>query len=499
MAAPQIQQMYDQGRLAYESGQFDRAGAIFVQLLQKEPRNVHFLLGLASCERKRLRFDNAMKLLQKAAKLKPMMPELHCAMGDIDRICLNDEQAITHYQRTLAIRKHYPPAVGGLADLYRKLNRYDEAIELIRGAIQATRAPDPGLAEAYTAIAARAQCEAEAIAYIRSVLETQLPPITRSTLLFGLAGMLDRVGEHAPAWDAVVEASKLKRQKWDPDAYTRLIDKTIEFWTRERLRDLPTSGLETSEPVFIVGMPRSGTSLVEQIIAAHSEGAGAGELNEMMAIAARFQQHLPRPMPGFLFETGGITEQGLKTQAEGYLAHARGVSARLGDFAGAKRIVDKLPYNFQVLPMIQMLFPKATVIHTVRDPRDVCVSCYFQNFLGPIGYAYDVGHLAQYCADYQRLMAHLKTVLDLPILDVRYERLVTEPEPVIRKILTHVGLPYDENCLNFHASKRAVHTASVEQVRRPMYTSSSGRWKRYGDRALPLVEALRSAGVQLAE
>ncbi len=491
--------MYDHGRAAYEAGQYELGVKVFSRLLQSETKNAHVMFGLASCLMKLNHYAEAMKLLRKAVKAKPMMPELHCAMGNIERTCLNDKPAIEHFQRALAIRKGYPPAVSGLAEMYRKLGRFDDAISLVEGSVDISGEPDAHIAEAYLVIARKARLEHEAIAYIRRVLKTQIPAATRSGLLFGLGGLLDRVGEHTQAWESIEQACELKPKPWDPDAYTRAVDQMLEFWTRDRIGSLPTSGIESSEPVFIVGMPRSGTSLVEQIIAAHPEGAGAGELNEMMAIAARLQSKVSGTAPGFLTETKGITQESLRAQAEGYLAHASKVSAMLGDFAGARRIVDKLPYNYQVLPMIQLLFPNASVIHTVRDPRDVCVSCYFHDFLGPLGYSYNLDYLARFYADHERIMAHLKRELDLPILEVRYEELISDTEAGIRGILEHIGLAFHEDCLNFHASTRAVHTASVEQVRRPIYKSSAQRWKRYNEKAIPLVEALKNAGVALSE
>ena len=219
-----------------------------------------------------------------------------------------------------------------------------------------------------------------------------------------------------------------------------------------------------------------------------------------MSVAATRQQQLKvhRAMVFFNDETKA-TPQTLARECEEYLKSVHRISAQLGDKTEFTRIVDKLPYNYQVLPLIQMMFPNARVIHTVRDPRDVCVSCYFQDFLGELGYSYNLDHLAHYYAQHTRIMDHMKSVLDIPILEVRYEELVTDPEPRIREMLDHLGLEFHEDCLNFHASKRAVHTASLDQVRKPMYTSSSQRWKRYGSKIEPLLAALKDAGVELPE
>lgn len=496
MSTPHSERLYDEGRRAYEQGRYDIGIRNFAQALKAEPKNAAAMLGMASCLTKVNRYAEAMQVLQKAVKLKPMAPEIHTLMGFIDRTCLHEGAAVTHYQRALAIRAGFPPAAAGLADLYRKLGRHDEAIDIVEGAIAASERPDPHLAEAYAGLAVRAGRVPEAIAYTRRVLEGRLTPMGRVGLLFGLAELLNKSGDHERAWDAVAEANALRPVRWDPEAYSRLVDHFLEFWTRDRLRSLPTSGRTTREPVFVVGMPRSGTTLIEQIIAAHPEGAGAGEINEMMAIGARLHGSAHERFMGFPSSTSNYTIPNLSREAEQYRKVARDIAARLGGpIDGATRIVDKLPYNYHMLPLIQLLFPKAAVIHTVRDPRDTCVSCWFQNFLGPLGYTANVDHLARYHADHDRIMAHLKRELDIPILDVRYEDLVANPEPGIRRILEHVGLPFHEGCLKFHESTRAVYTASVEQVRRPMYTSSTQRWRRYGPKAEPLLQALERAGV----
>lgn len=489
--------MYLQGKQAHESGNYEIAAQIFEQLVKKEPRNAVLQFALGTSLMKLKKFGLAMKHLEKAAKLKPMMPEIHATMGAIERTCLNDEAAIKHYQRTLAIRKDFPPAIYGLTDLYRKLGRFDEAVKLITAALERSHTADPHLAEAFAVIAKDAGRVQDAIDHIREVLQTDIPIVSRSSLNFRLAGLLDSIKEYEQAWETVTLANEQKVTRWDPVAYESDVDHMLKYWTRERVLEAPTSGSDSELPVFVVGMPRSGTSLVEQIIASHPAGAGAGEMNALSLAACRQQGIRNHSGMVFLRDISKITPQSLSRECDEYLASARRVSSQVGDETGAERIVDKLPYNYQILPLIQMMFPKARVIHTVRDPRDTCISCFFQDFLGELGYAYNLKQLAVYYAQHERIMAHMKELLDIPILEVRYERLVSEPEHGIRKILDHIGLDFHEDCVRFHESKRAVHTASLEQVRKPMYKTSSARWKRYGELIAPLTDAIIEAGVNL--
>ncbi|GAB5496224.1 MAG: tetratricopeptide repeat protein [Phycisphaerales bacterium] len=489
--------MYLQGKHAHESGNFEIAAQLFDQLVKKEPRNAVLQFALATSLMKLKKFEPAMKHLEKAAKLKPMMPEIHATMGAIERTCLNEDAAIKHYQRAMAIRKDFPPAIYGLTDLYRKLGRFDDAVDLITKALERSPSADPHLAEAFAVIAKDAGREQDAIDHIRKVLETDVPITTRSSLNFRLAGLLDSIKEHNQAWETVVLANDQKVTRWDPVAYETDVEDAIKYWTRERVEQAPSSGSDSEVPVFVVGMPRSGTSLVEQIIASHPAGAGAGEINALPIAACRQQGIRYHNGMVFLRDISKITSQSLSRECDEYLASARRISSQVGDEAGAERIVDKLPYNYQILPLIQMMFPKARVIHTVRDPRDTCISCFFQDFLGELGYSYNLKHLAAYYAQHERIMEHMKKVLDIPVLEVRYEQLVEEPEPGIRAILDHIGLEFHEDSVRFYESKRAVHTASLEQVRKPMYKTSSARWKRYGELIEPLTVALAGAGVSL--
>lgn len=490
--------MYLQGKQAHESGNFEIAAQIFSRLAKQEPRHAILQFALGTSLMKLKQFDAAMKHLEKASKLKPMMPEIHATMGTIERSRQNEQTAIKHYERALAIRKDFPPAIYGLSDIYRKLGRFDDAVELIVGAIERSDTIDAHLAESLAIVAKDAGREQQAIDLLHALLDTDVPITTRSALHFRLAGLLDSTGQHEEAWDTVTLANEQKVTRWDHVAYAADVDHMLSYWTRQRVEEVPSSGSDSEVPVFVVGMPRSGTSLIEQIIASHPQGAGAGEMNALPIAASHLQRVRHREMV-FLRDVSQITPELLNHACNEYLANAKRISAQVGDADDATRIVDKLPYNYQLLPLIQMMFPKARVIHTLRDPRDVCISCYFQDFLGELGYAYDLRQLASYYAHHERIMSAMKEVLDIPILEVKYEELVADSEAGIRRILDHVGLSFHEDCLRFYASDRAVHTASLEQVRKPMYTTSRARWKRYGDKISPLTEALSDAGVQLPE
>ncbi|MHA1109282.1 MAG: sulfotransferase family protein, partial [Alphaproteobacteria bacterium] len=265
-----------------------------------------------------------------------------------------------------------------------------------------------------------------------------------------------------------------------PENFERRVGRLIEYFDRERCAG--PGGSPSELPIVIVGMPRSGTSLTEQILASHSRVVGAGELGEIGQIIGWLghAHNYPKELP----------QNALKEAATGYLKYI----GKIG--RGAARVTDKMPGNFMNVGLITRMFPKARVIHCRRNPLDNCLSCFAQNFradgLGWSTDLVDLGH--QYC-QYRRIMAHWRDMLPAGrMLEIDYEDTVADLEGQARKLVDFCGLDWEDACLEFHKTERAVSTASREQVRNPIYTSSVGRWKRYGEGVSPLVESLAACG-----
>ena len=236
-------------------------------------------------------------------------------------------------------------------------------------------------------------------------------------------------------------------------------------------------------PVFIVGMPRSGTTLTEQIIAAHPSAAAAGEIGVPNRIAKSL---------GFgASDEKAFARQISRLKPKEVAALAREGLEMLVRFSKtAERITDKLPHNFELLGLIAMLFPRAKIIHCRRNPLDTCVSCFLTPLSEEHAYTHDLSALGEYYRDYAALMDYWREVLPMPILDVDYESLVADPEGQSRRLVDFVGLDWDPACLEFHAGGRAIHTISRAQVRQPIYDTSIGRWRRYEKHLGPLRAAL---------
>ena len=285
-------------------------------------------------------------------------------------------------------------------------------------------------------------------------------PWHRAQAGFSLAQILDELGEYREAFEAATRANLIRGGRFDSSAHSRWVDRVIE-----QAPTIAGEGAETdARPVFILGMPRSGTSLLEQILSGHSAIYAAGELSFIADIASRTPAWLgTRNNAGELAGLGREYLESLPVEA--------------GD---ATIVSDKMPLNFLYLGLIAAILPGARVIHCLRDPRDVAVSCYVQDFIDPaLAFSFDLRQTADYYRDYWRLMAHWRARLALPILEVHYEILVSDIEKQTQRILEFLGLPMEQACLSFHEREREVKTASHAQVRRPLYQTSVGRYRNY--------------------
>ena len=246
------------------------------------------------------------------------------------------------------------------------------------------------------------------------------------------------------------------------------VDDIVSTYSPALLSRLRGTGCQSERPVFIVGMHRSGSSLVEQILASHPLVHGAGERRHMARIAATL---------------GSETEPDrLEALGETYVG-------ALPDH-GATRVIDKTPGNFERLGLIRLILPKARIIHCHRDPLDSCLSCFKTLFQEGNGYSYDLAELGHYYRSYQRLMDHWREVLPGDVLDVAYEDVVEDLETMARRLVEFCGLPWDDACLEFHETDRPVQTASAAQVRKPIYKTAVGRWRRYESHLNALMKAL---------
>ena len=464
-------------------GQYQRAVETAVKAIETDESCLPAYLLIARIQLQHRNDEPARWAIGEALKLAPDSAEvlfdsarLHRGLGDLTT-------ALAHAERALAIDNRLPDAEGFVIHVLTLLGRDGEARQRLEAALDAWPG-DIGIALVFADWAIRLGRAGEAIQRVEACLRTrQCAPGIRRDVLFRLGPLYEHLGDYDRAFAAIHEAQQLLPRPWDPDAYDRAVSDVCANWSAEFLASAPRAHNESGHVMFIVGMPRSGTSLVEQILASHPEVAGGGELPHLSASAHSAAGPGVNLIP-FQRNLAALTESVVTQIGAGYL-HAIG-----GLAAGMTRVTDKMPANHALLGLVALALPGARIVHCRRDARDTCLSCYFTPLWEGLRYAGDLGHLGRYARAEQRLMAHWKSRLTLPILTVSYAELVTDTERIARQLVDFAGLDWHPGCLRFHESRRYVDTASAMQVRQPVYTSSLGRWRHYEKHLAPLFRAL---------
>lgn len=448
-----------------------------MRLNPRDPRG-HLHLGLMYLEQGLS--GSAVEALERAAALAPGSPGVHANLGLALQTAGDLDAAAAAYQTALRLDPEQTAALRGLARIARARRRPEEGFGLLAPAVAAgTR--NGGLLAQYAGLLAIDGRRDEAIRLLETRLAAGLADEDRLEVAFELSALYDAAGEPERAFHHAAIANRLKPVTFDPDAYRALIDRLLVAFDRTAMARLPQAGNQDQRPILIVGMPRSGTSLVEQILASHPSVHGAGELTELGLLA------LSTAAAGCEYpeSISGLTGAAVDAMANAY-------RTRLDELApGAARVVDKMWQNFEFLGFAALLLPAARVIWCRRDPADTALSCFFQHFFGTgVSFAYDLAHIGRVFVEHERAMGHWREILELPLLEVEYEKLVTEPQAQIRRLVDFTGLPWDPACLRFHETDRVVRTASYEQVRRPMYENAVGRHRAYERWLGPLYAAL---------
>ncbi len=457
-----------------DQGNLDEAVACYRRALQRNPNlaTVHNNLGVALTDQGKL--DEAIACCRRALDLKPEFAEAHYNLGNAwkDRGKLDD--AVACYRRAVDLKPTLVKAHGNLGVALQELGDLRGAEDCFRTALR----QDSKFAFAHYKLAellGGKLPENDLAAQRRLLKEPGLTDAQRLFLHFGLAQVLDARGEYAEAAEHLDRGNALQRSEWrkcgqeyNPNEYESLITRMIAVCTPEFFERVRGFGLESELPVFIVGLPRSGTTLIEQILAGHSQVFGAGEVKLAQDTMAALGVDGVDSIEG-LSRLNRPTAQRLASR---HLERLRGLSGI------ALRIVDKMPDNYLYLGLLASLFPRAKFIHCRRDLRDVAVSCWLTHFR-EIRWANDQGHIASRFHEYQRVMKHWRTVLPVRLLEVDYEETVADLEGVARKLVDWCGLAWEPTCMEFHQVKRPVRTVSAVQVRQPVYRTSVGRWKHY--------------------
>lgn len=478
------------GLIRLKQERIAEADGLLVRSLQIRPGYPETMLGLAAVYRDQDRMEDAIALLNQCVQLHPDRAAAWCQYGALSMERGNAEEARAAYERALTIDASSSMALTGLGNLCLEQGKMEDAQRLLEQAIAI--APDD-LGARFHLVQARKVSAGEANL---QALEALLPRAASFSsekaisLHYALGKAYDDLKDWDRAFPHFLEGARLKRAKLQYSARddAARVQRLISLTSREFLDSLRGGGDPSQTPVFVLGMPRSGTTLTEQIIASHPQVHGAGELSDLI--------HMLHGHPSVARNSIPFPENltSLNTVSAGAMGaeYVRRLQARAPD---APRITDKMPANYLALGLIPALLPNARIIHVMRNPVDTCLSCFTRLFNRHQDATYDLYELGQHYANYARLMQHWREVLPAStFLDVQYESIVADMEGQARRLIDWVGLPWDDVCLDFHNNTRSVRTASVTQVRQPIYTSSIERWRNYEKFLGPLLEGLGEFG-----
>jgi tetratricopeptide (TPR) repeat protein len=482
-----VQLQVERARKMIQHRRLDEAERLLGQLLAASDRCAPALALLGRIAYERTQWTRALDLYGKAIAADRRVPGWHCQQGRLLQMLGRPREALAAYERALKLEPGFAPALASKADALERAGKRDRAVALLRPIVRAGRAT-PLMDEVYARALLGAGRTDDAVAHAERSLDSRsMSPPERRAILLLLGRARQRLGAHAAAFEAFRAANELVHQPFDEAAHRRAYEALQRVFTAETLAGLSRARVDTTLPVFVFGMPRSGTTLVEQILHAHPDAAGLGEIHDVAHLRTLVERRVRggRAYPDAMLD---LTPDAADELATSYLERRRAQAP------GAIRVVDKSLENFECLGLIALLFPGAHLVHVVRHPLDCCLSCYFQG-LNPRThpYATDLAALGAFYRAYADLMGHWGRVLDMPILEVPYEALVADQEGWTRRIVEHVGLPWNDACLRFFEAERDVATLSYEQVRQPIYASAIGRYRHYADELAPLVAALGDA------
>ncbi len=464
----------------------EEAEATLRRSLAIEQRNEKTLLYLSTILLDTHKTDEAKSLIEQAYAINPKNHDVLNMMGRIAFDQGELEPALDFHRRALEIKPDLADALNNMGNVLKELGKLDEA----RDAYLKSLALEPKTTGVYVNLADSKKFTSDDphLGMMEALAQGSDPlsDTDRLQLDFALAKAYADTKQHKSSFEHLLRANAGKRAqiKYDEPAVMDLFDRIEAVFTPEMIGRRAGVGDPTRVPVFVIGMPRSGTTLIEQILASHPDVHGAGELKTMNDVVndVRSPDGSIIPFPEFV---PSLDAKALRQIAARYLDGVRKYSA------DAKHITDKMPSNYYFAGVIHMAMPNAVIIHSVRDPVDTCISCFSKLFTAEQNHTYDLAELGRYHQRYRKLMEHWHRVLPKGrILDVRYEDVVDDLETQARRIIAHCGLPWSDACLSFHETDRPVRTASATQVRQPIYRTAIGRWRVYEEFLDPLLTAL---------
>jgi len=473
--------------LAMRAGRWDDAGALLERCLARAPGFTVARHGLAVVRHEQHRHDEALKELERLLAAEPRNPAYLNLKANVLGRAGDHVRAIEAFESVLADYPSNPRIWMAYGDALKTAGRTGDGIAAYRRSL----ALAPGFGEAWWSLANLKTfrlSSADIAAMQAQLARSDIAADDRLHLHFALGKALEDADQYALSFSHYAEANRLRRATiaYDATVITEYVRRARAVFTAEFLHARRGWGCEADDPIFIVGLPRSGSTLVEQILGSHSAVEATMELPDVMDIVRSLATRTgPSAVPGYPDVLARLDPAELRALGEDYLRRTR-----LHRRSGTPRFIDKMPNNWMHVGLIHLMLPNARIIDVRREPMACGWSCFRQHFARGQLYTYSLEDLGLYYRDYLELMAHFDTMLPGSVLHLGYERLVEDTEAEVRRLLEHCGLPFEPACLRFHESGRAVATASSEQVRRPIYREALDQWRHYEPWLEPLKRAL---------
>ena len=506
------------GLLLHQTGRSEEGLDLIEQSVTLQPRNADFLNNMGTVMRDLGRVAAAVDFFRGAVDIRPDQLAARDNLGSSLKQLGQFEGAEEIYRGTIGRNPFHVRARIGLAETLQEAGRLDEAIGLFHESLsirpkdaellyglgvtmmekgKLAEAADlarqavaiaPAMAKAWlllTQVKRQSERDPELAGMEAEHAKAPQDSLARMQLSFGLGKANDDLKDYGRAFDYFAEGNAIRRKgiDYDPARTREEFEAMKAVFDKAFFGKHKPSDISDDTPIFVVGMPRSGTTLVEQIIASHPQVYGAGELSILKTAVGK---QFPMSMPGgFPWGIADVPDKAFAEAGQAYLDMLH------GRYPGLRHVTDKMPGNFLLVGFLRMMLPKAKIVHCARDAAATCLSIFKVHFRGDSHrYGYDLGELADFHNLYTDIMAHWHKVLPGVVHDVRYEDFVADQEGQTRALMAHLGLPWDDKVLSFHETDRPVRTASAAQVRQPMYQGSVDLWKRYGERLKPLLDRL---------
>jgi tetratricopeptide (TPR) repeat protein len=478
-------------RIAAEGSHFEDAEVFLRHALSVAPDYTRLWVDLANVLGDLQRHAESLECAEKVLELAPDMAESHVVYASALGANGRHTEAIRSYEKALQISPEKPAALCSMAHHLKTVGEQDEAIAAYRRCLEIK----PDYAQAYWSLAnlKTFTFESSEIEAMQALLENEeLPDESRVHIHNALGLDREARGDYDEAFRHIARCNVLRRkvEDYDPVETETRIDRIIDVFDKEFIENNDGMGNDDASPIFVIGLPRSGSTLIEQILASHSMVDGTHELFDLAHVARRIRARSKKK--------ARFPDTLLNLQADDWPAIGADYIASTQKYrAEAPYFVDKNPNNFTFIGLIRLVLPNARIIDARRHPLDSCFGSYKQLFASGQQFTYDLMEVGEYYLQYRRLVDHFHQLLPGYVLDVKYEQVVADLETQVRRILDFCGLPFEEGCLRFHETERAVKTASSEQVRQPIYSSSVNLWRNYESHLDELIETLHTVLVEL--